>query len=119
VGFQILDDVKNLSTGNPGKDRGDDIVEGKKSLPVILFHQSHRNQYREFAPLMEAAGKKGIQEGSDEVNQAIRILENAGAIKRAEDIALSMLRESAAELREIFPESSARELQCGIIESFR
>nr|MBC8452737.1 polyprenyl synthetase family protein [Spirochaetota bacterium] len=36
VGFQIRDDVQNLSTGNPGKRRGDDIVEGKKSLPVIL-----------------------------------------------------------------------------------
>ena len=36
VGFQILDDVKNISTGNAGKKRGDDIVEGKKSLPVIL-----------------------------------------------------------------------------------
>jgi len=40
VGFQILDDVQNLRTGNPGKKRGDDIVEGKKSLPVILYlHQ--------------------------------------------------------------------------------
>ena len=33
-GFQILDDVQNLTTGNPGKKRGDDIVEGKKSLPL-------------------------------------------------------------------------------------
>ena len=39
VGFQILDDVINLTVGNPGKKRGDDIVEGKKSLPVILCSQ--------------------------------------------------------------------------------
>ena len=37
VGFQILDDIKNLTTGNPGKKRGDDIVEGKKSLPPPSF----------------------------------------------------------------------------------
>jgi octaprenyl-diphosphate synthase len=37
VGFQILDDVKNLDSGIPGKERGDDIVEGKKSLPVLLY----------------------------------------------------------------------------------
>lgn len=37
VGFQILDDVKNLEEGVPGKRRGDDIVEGKKSLPVLLY----------------------------------------------------------------------------------
>ena len=27
--FQIVDDVTNLELGNPGKDRGDDLVEGK------------------------------------------------------------------------------------------
>jgi octaprenyl-diphosphate synthase len=37
VGFQILDDVKNLTEGVQGKKRGDDIVEGKKSLPVLLY----------------------------------------------------------------------------------
>ncbi|MDR2143232.1 MAG: polyprenyl synthetase family protein, partial [Treponema sp.] len=37
VGFQILDDVNNLRSGVPGKERGDDIVEGKKSLPVLLY----------------------------------------------------------------------------------
>jgi octaprenyl-diphosphate synthase len=37
VGFQILDDVKNLEAGLPGKKRGDDVVEGKKSLPVLLY----------------------------------------------------------------------------------
>ena len=37
VGFQILDDVKNLEEGVPGKRRGDDVVEGKKSLPVLLY----------------------------------------------------------------------------------
>ena len=45
-GFQILDDVQNLTTGNPGKKRGDDIVEGKKSLPVLL-HISENPQDRE------------------------------------------------------------------------
>jgi geranylgeranyl pyrophosphate synthase len=42
VGFQILDDVKNLGPGVPGKQRGDDVVEGKKSLPVLLFLQGNR-----------------------------------------------------------------------------
>jgi len=37
IAFQVLDDVKNLTTGVPGKLRGDDIVEGKKSLPVLLY----------------------------------------------------------------------------------
>jgi len=44
VGFQILDDVKNLTTGLPGKKRGDDVVEGKKSLPVLLFLERRPDQ---------------------------------------------------------------------------
>ncbi|MDR2491411.1 MAG: polyprenyl synthetase family protein [Spirochaetaceae bacterium] len=37
LGFQIVDDAKNLTQGVPGKKRGDDIVEGKKSLPILFF----------------------------------------------------------------------------------
>ena len=37
LGFQIVDDAKNLIHGVPGKKRGDDIVEGKKSLPILLY----------------------------------------------------------------------------------
>jgi octaprenyl-diphosphate synthase len=56
VGFQILDDVKNLDTGVPGKKRGDDIVEGKKSLPVLLY--LHRfPEKRDFAARCFAAAR--------------------------------------------------------------
>ena len=37
LGFQIVDDAKNITAGVPGKKRGDDIVEGKKSLPILLY----------------------------------------------------------------------------------
>jgi octaprenyl-diphosphate synthase len=37
LGFQIIDDAKNLTEGIPGKKRGDDIVEGKKSLPILFY----------------------------------------------------------------------------------
>ena len=35
--FQVLDDLLNITLGNPGKLRGDDWLEGKKSLPLCLF----------------------------------------------------------------------------------
>lgn len=41
IGFQILDDVKNITEGNAGKRRGDDIVEGKKSLPLIFYTEEN------------------------------------------------------------------------------
>lgn len=118
VGFQILDDVKNLTTGNPGKHRGDDIVEGKKSLPVILFHQQAGDRFKDFAEFMEQAGEKGIDKGVDEVEAAISMLEESGTIKDAGEKALLMLQESLSEIRTLFPDKAYSALQCGIIESF-
>ena len=118
VGFQILDDVKNLTTGNPGKDRGDDMVEGKKSLPVILYYRDNPERAGELAAFMEKAGKLGIAEGRDAVEGAIALMENAGTIHEAGETARLMLEDSLKEIREIFPGHSAAELQCGIIESF-
>ena len=35
--FQVLDDLLNFTIGNPGKLRGDDWLEGKKSFPICVF----------------------------------------------------------------------------------
>ena len=81
VGFQILDDVKNLTTGNPGKKRGDDIVEGKKSLPILLYLHQKGNR-REFVIRCFSAARAGGT-GSREVEELIRELDEAGCIEEA------------------------------------
>ena len=80
VGFQIIDDVKNIGRGNVGKKRGDDIVEGKKSLPVIL----HIAKYPEHASAITAYFEQARSEGIDSpaVEQAIALL--SGSISEAE-----------------------------------
>ena len=82
IGFQILDDVKNISTGNAGKKRGDDIVEGKKSLPVIL----HIEKYPEDAAALTAYFEQAQREGIDSpaVEKAIALLNSSGSITEAE-----------------------------------
>ena len=82
IGFQILDDVKNISTGNAGKKRGDDIVEGKKSLPVIL----HIEKYPEDAAALTAYFEQARREGIDSpaVEKAIALLNSSGSITEAE-----------------------------------
>lgn len=96
IGFQILDDVKNISTGNAGKKRGDDIVEGKKSLPVIL----HIEKYPEDAAALTAYFEQAQREGIDSpaVEKAIALLSSSGSIADAEkqgkktiDLALEQL----------------------------
>ncbi|MDR2785293.1 MAG: polyprenyl synthetase family protein [Treponema sp.] len=92
VGFQILDDVKNLRTGNPGKKRGDDIVEGKKSFPALLFLHEHPEK----APLVERCFQAAREGGSSapEVEELIGEFEAAGVLERATDRSLALIEEA-------------------------
>lgn len=81
MGFQIIDDVQNLSTGNPGKKRGDDIVEGKKSLPVLIHIEQNPQNKEKIAALFEKASKEGIE--SSAVEECIQLLEKSGSIRKA------------------------------------
>ena len=82
VGFQILDDVKNISAGNAGKKRGDDIVEGKKSLPAILHIEKCPADAASLTAYFEQARREGID--SSAVEKAIALLSASGSIADAE-----------------------------------
>ena len=119
VGFQILDDVKNLDTGIPGKKRGDDIVEGKKSLPILLYLHRYPEK-RDFAARCFAAARSaGI--GAPEVEEIIGALEKAGVLEEARQKGLLYIHQS----REIFSatvtagyplKNEGRELLTGLID---
>ena len=83
VGFQILDDVKNLTTGIPGKKRGDDIVEGKKSLPVLLYLHRYPEKRDFVYRCFSAARENGAV--APEVEEMILALEAAGIPGEAEE----------------------------------
>jgi octaprenyl-diphosphate synthase len=95
VGFQIIDDVKNLRGGIAGKKRGDDIVEGKKSLPIILFLDGKGAAERE---LVERAFKTARMDGLDApaVEKLIASLERDGATDRAEQRGNALLDDAFA-----------------------
>jgi octaprenyl-diphosphate synthase len=92
VGFQILDDVKNLTTGNPGKKRGDDVVEGKKSLPILLYLQKYPEKKDKLFYYFHVAKTYGIN--APEVEELIETLAGSGIIKEAEEKGLSMLKQA-------------------------
>jgi len=92
IGFQILDDVKNLTTGIPGKNRGDDIVEGKKSLPVLLYLNNYpENRERVFGNF-RAARAKGVT--APEVEDLIEILSSSGVLAEAEEKGHALIQQS-------------------------
>jgi octaprenyl-diphosphate synthase len=92
VGFQILDDVKNLLDGVPGKKRGDDIVEGKKSLPVLLYLHRYPEKRPFVAQCFSAARAGGT--GAAEVEEIIGALTGAGILEEARERGLEYIRQS-------------------------
>ncbi|MDR3173296.1 MAG: polyprenyl synthetase family protein [Treponema sp.] len=101
VGFQILDDVKNLSAGLPGKKRGDDVVEGKKSLPVLLYLHGAERPGEDTAAQRQALvsrcfnrAKTGGTE-APEVEELIAALDKAGVLEKARQRGLALIQEGA------------------------
>jgi len=92
VGFQILDDVKNLTTGVYGKERGDDIVEGKKSLPILLFLNKYPEKRERIFYFFHAAKIEGAS--SPEVEELIDTLTPTGVFEEAEEKGKSLINES-------------------------
>lgn len=94
IGFQIIDDVQNLTLGNPGKKRGDDIVEGKKSLPVLLHIQENPEDKDVLAAFFDQAQKEGID--SPAVENCIAVLEKSGCIKKACQMGIKLIKDNCA-----------------------
>jgi octaprenyl-diphosphate synthase len=92
VGFQILDDVKNLTTGIPGKKRGDDVVEGKKSLPVLLFLHKYPEKKERIFYCFHVAKTEGAK--APEVEEFIEMLTSSGIIGEAEEKGLALLKQT-------------------------
>jgi len=92
VGFQILDDEKNLRTGVPGKKRGDDIVEGKKSLPILLYLHRYPHQRDFTARCFAAARTSGVE--APELELLINELEKSGVLDEAREKGLNFIKES-------------------------
>ena len=119
AGFQIIDDVINLTTGNPGKKRGDDIVEGKRSLPVLLFVDKFGPASGECAALSSCfvrAGKEGIE--SPAVEEAIALLEKAGVIEEARGRGIAFIKDGCASFMDLFGKANhAAAGICGLFNS--
>lgn len=112
AGFQIIDDVTNITSGNKGKDRGDDIVEGKKSLPVLLYAgRCGAGPLKELQEYFKAASSEGI--GSPAVESAIKILNESGAVEEAKEYGLKMTGSCCRELNDILGDTEA----CGKINT--
>lgn len=115
VGFQVLDDVLNLTTGNPGKKRGDDIVEGKKSLPVILHLEKKPEDIAFLSQSFIQARAEGID--SSAIEAVIERLHSSGSVESARLYGVQLIEGSCLSVRGRYPGQEATELIAGLFET--
>ncbi len=102
-GFQVLDDIINITTGNVGKKRGDDIVEGKKSLPVIFHLEENPGDKERLFNDFKMAAKDGID--SPCVEDAVSMLLSSQCIPRAKKYAEELIADSCRQIRQRYNDS--------------
>lgn len=92
VGFQILDDYINLTSGNKGKKRGDDIIEGKKSLPILLHLEKKPEDFEEIMNCFKRASIEGSS--SSAIEECIAIIETSDALQKAHTLGKTLISDS-------------------------
>ncbi len=86
IGFQIIDDLIGIIGDSKitKKPVGNDIREGKKSLPIILAIKKARGQNR--TKIMRVFGNSGASK--QQINLAVNVIRSLGVEKEVRDIAL-------------------------------
>ncbi|MFA5570829.1 MAG: polyprenyl synthetase family protein [Sphaerochaetaceae bacterium] len=107
--FQMIDDILNLESGNPGKHQGDDIVENKKSLPIIMYIEQFPNQQEEVFELFAYAKKHGYEKSQSKILLFLEKINDSGVLQQARFDALKMHKELIARIHSLFDESKERE----------
>jgi len=107
--FQLIDDVMDYTSSSEemGKNVGDDLAEGKPTLPLIYAIQQGS---QEQAELIKAAIEKG---GYDRIDEVQAIIQHTGALQYTEKMAQQQAELAIAELDGL-PESDTRTLLINI-----
>lgn len=106
VAFQIQDDILDVTSPESiGKEYGNDIKEGKRTLMVIyaLRNANEKDRRR----LIEILNKH--TEDIKERREAISILEKYGAIEYARKVARNIIKNAWKDVEKVLPESDSKE----------
>lgn len=105
-GFQVADDLLDYQgrSDNTGKDVGEDLSDGRITLPLIIALRDLGGKAR--ADLAEAAK-------SGDFNRVSKTLDEVGALQKTQEFALQSAKE-ATETLNILPKSPYRDALCEI-----
>lgn len=106
VAFQIQDDIMNIAPPEGwGKETGDDINEGKRTLLVI--HTLKKAPEKERKRLIEILGMHTKDEKL--IKEAIEIISKSGAVGYAKEFARKMVRDAWKEVEPMLPQNDAKQ----------
>ena len=101
--FQIVDDILDYSASadEMGKNVGDDLAEGKPTLPLIIALQ--RSEGSDATMIREAIEQGGL----DNIDEIIKIINKTGALEYSRDVAE---KETALAIKSLstFPDSKEK-----------
>ncbi len=105
VGFQIQDDILNIKpTGEWGKEFGDDINEGKRTLMVI--HSFANAEKKDAERLKEILGMHTKDEKL--IKEAVSLIEKTASIDYAREKAKELVKGAWKEIEPLLKESKAK-----------
>ena len=109
--FQLIDDVLDYraSRAELGKNIGDDLAEGKPTLPLIY---AMRHGTVEEARIIREAIEQG---GLDQFDSVIRTIESTGALDYTAQLAAGEAERAIAELTQL-PDSPAKDALIGLAQ---
>lgn len=96
LAFQILDDAKNLSGDIAGKEVADDLIEGKRSYPVVLHVASFNDDGEKVLDAFKVAQQNGVSQQL--VSSFLSMLEASNALSLSRQHANQLLQDSLAAL---------------------
>lgn len=104
MAFQLIDDVLDYEGDAEamGKNVGDDLAEGKPTLPLI---HAMANSNEDDAKLIRKAIRKG---GLEDIDQILAVVRNSGSLQYTKDKAVEQAELSQKQL-ELLPDSPAKE----------
>jgi geranylgeranyl diphosphate synthase type II len=116
--FQVRDDLENLVPGEQsyGKDIGGDIVEGKRTIPLI--HLLSRCSPAERDEVQRLISGEGPETGAERIERVLERMFDAGSLEYARDVADSFARLAIREAPKAFGEARSQvdlEYICAVV----
>lgn len=105
VAFQIQDDILNICVSeNLGKEFGDDISEGKRTLILIrALNSLSKNDSKDLLGILNLKTKNKVL-----ISEALRIFKKSDSIEYSKNIAKDLVKEAWEKLDEVLEESEAK-----------